>query len=117
MNRAKKDLSFVLALLIPVIANGEMIKLNNKYVDSNETHITMPKEEAILPEDVSPDNENILSYKKANDKQIVGKLIILDPKENNKKIRYTDSKKNTYNNPNISNYPLGALKKRGGLRR
>lgn len=116
MKRASKDISLLLALVVPVIANGEVNNLMVKYENLDKVHMVMPSEDAILPEDIRFEDD-MLSYKKSNENQPVGRLNILRLNRIKNVKRYIDSNDNFYKNPNTHNYPLGAIKKRGGLRR
>lgn len=102
--------------------DGDMT-IRTKYSDSIKQVTTYnPKsliEYGILPEDVSPDYEGPLSYKKAKQNQPFNygwdpkfKNVVEDKKRNKNNIHNV-----CYSEPQTLKYPLGAVKKRGGLRK
>lgn len=95
--------------------------VRTKYQNFKETDLIignklkLPLEYAMLPE-----NLIIERIKSQGTKQypLKGKAIGKQKRKKGPKPNYVDSNiTNQYNNPTITNYPLGAVKKRGGLRR
>lgn len=65
MKKSKRTLSFLLSFLVPAASS---LAPNINYTDSllGRVNVT-PSESAILPEDVSKENENPLSHKKSKE--------------------------------------------------